>query len=872
MSKLPGTVSMKVRRREFLVGSGGLFAAGAVQASNTETNLHNCDTSESVATSGSNRHTFNGSYEGEHLARIAFPLGGMGAGMICLDGRGALTQPSLRHRPELESEPLVFAALSVRGEREFVRVLEGPMPQWHRTSAIFQPPDSGFPRLRKLTFNARFPFASVSMSDPDSPVDIELTAWSPFEPGDADNSSLPVAALEYTFTNRSPGTLEGTFSFNASNFMIFSESVKDDAIRETPQGFVLYSGRDSDSPWDEGHFAVWTDDPATKVDHAWRGTGWPASMYMLWQNVRQGGRQGYRPPQESAPGASLYIPLVLAPGASKTVVLKMAWYVGRSNLCIPGGEDFGNIKGAQNTYRPWYVDRFTNLAGVIDYWNARYTTLKANARRFSDCFFSSTLPPEVLEAVAANFSTLKSPTVLRQTDGRVWGWEGSFPTEGSCPGTCTHVWNFAQSMAHLFPGLERGLRETEFGANQSDDGHQVFRAALPIRPPAPRTRFVGAADGQLGGVIKLYREWRISGDLHWMSKMWPSVRQSMDYSIRTWDPRHRGWLEEPQYNTYDSWFWGPNGRCTSIYLGALQAAIEFGRAVQANVSLYETLLSRGMKRLENDLFDGEYFFQRIEWRNLDAKYPEFVQSLMPPLPEEKVQFYGGTAIIPNTREITDKEGPPQQYGSGCLSDGLLGVWMAWTSGLNLSLNVDKIKSHIRAVYRYNFRRNFYENFNPMPRNLACDDESGLVICTWPKGGELSIPISVAGEGGWTGVEYQVASHMISLGLVEEGLEVVRAVRSRYDGRVRNPFAEIELGHWYARAMASYALLQACTGARYDAVDRVLHLAPVIQGDFRCFISTETGYGIVGVREGTPFVDVVSGKIPYTEIRHRRVQT
>ena len=122
---------------------------------------------------------------------------------------------------------------------------------------------------------------------------------------------------------------------------------------------------------------------------------------------------------------------------------------------------------------------------------------------------------------------------------------------------------------------------------------------------------------------------------------------------------------------------------------------------------------------------------------------------------------------------------------------------------------------------------------------------------------------------WTGIEYQVASHLMLMGLVEEGLEIVRACRDRYDGRVRNPFNEYECGHWYARAMSSYALLQGLTGARYDAVEkRPLPRATACAGDFRCFLSTATGYGTVGVRAGKPFLEVRSGTIDVGRIEYQ----
>jgi hypothetical protein len=111
-----------------------------------------------------------------------------------------------------------------------------------------------------------------------------------------------------------------------------------------------------------------------------------------------------------------------------------------------------------------------------------------------------------------------------------------------------------------------------------------------------------------------------------------------------------------------------------------------------------------------------------------------------------------------------------------------------------------------------------------------------------------------------------------MGRVSEGLDVVRTCRDRYDGRIRNPFDEYECGHWYARALSSYALLQALSGARYDAVDKVMHLTPAVPGDFRAFLATATGYGTVGVRNGKPFVEAKSGTIEVRDIKYRPAHT
>jgi hypothetical protein len=293
--------------------------------------------------------------------------------------------------------------------------------------------------------------------------------------------------------------------------------------------------------------------------------------------------------------------------------------------------------------------------------------------------------------------------------------------------------------------------------------------------------------------------------------------------------------------------------CTSFYLGALQAAVNMGRALGENVSSYADLLAKGTHRTEQELFDGEYFIQKIQWRNLLAKNPTEVKS------------FGG-AYSPEALALMQKEGPKYQYGTGCLSDGVLGSWMALVCGVGQVLDARKVASHVRAVHKYNLKRDLTAHANPQRPSYACGAEGGVLLCTWPKGGELALPFVYSNEV-WTGIEYQVAAHLMLMGLVEEGLEIVRICRDRYDGRIRNPFNEYECGHWYARAMSSYALLQGLSGARYDAVEKVLYLRPSVKGDFRCFLSTATGYGTVGVKDGKAFVEVKAGKIPFREIRY-----
>jgi uncharacterized protein (DUF608 family) len=585
---------------------------------------------------------------------------------------------------------------------------------------------------------------------------------------------------------------------------------------------------------------------------------------MAWRDIKAGTCRVREPlADEPAAGASLFVPFQLAPGRTKTVRVHIAWYMPKSDLFQPPG--IMNLEEAKlepytdaDTYRPWYAGRFSSVGEVIDFWQRDYPSLRQATGKFTRTFYDSTLPPEVIEAVAANLTILKSPTVMRQTDGRFWGWEGSFETVGSCYGSSTHVWNYAQAVPHLFPALERSLRETELGPDMDADGNQVIRAALPIRPLEPEQHvFPAAADGQLGGILKVYRDWRVSGDTEWLRRLWPKVRVSLDYCIRTWDPEHRGRIEEPHINTYDVEFWGADSLCTSLYAGALKAATLMGAALSEPVEPYARLLAKAVHQMETDLFNGEYFIQRTQWQHLKTPFPQ----------RDGVWALPMFAASADEVQVTSIEGPKYQYGPGCLSDGVLGVWLSWACGIDDLMDAGKVASHLTAVHRYNFKEDFTQRASVQRCLFACGHEAGLLLCSWPKGGEPTLPFFY-GDEVWTGVEYQVASHLISTGKAEEGLDIVRACRTRYDGRRRNPFDELETGHWYARAMSSYALLQALSGARFDAVDRTLYLRPAIQGDFRSFLSTATGYGTVGVKNGRPFVEVISGEIPYKKIDYR----
>ena len=810
-------------------------------------------------------HVYDSHFDKDHLDYIAFPIGGMGAGMFCLEGTGAISHMSVRNRPDLFNEPTIFAAIHVNGLENGTKVIEGPVPErkkfgnpgngtgsWGRTY--------GLPRFAEAEyFEARFPFATISLKDGTMPVKAEITGWSPFIPGDEDNSSLPAGALEYSFTNTSSAEIEAVFSFNSRNFMGWNDADESETVK-LENGFALKCIPDEKHPWDAGAFAVTAPfESEVMTDCGWFRGGWFDPTTMAWNKVVAGDTTPVEP-AEGTTGGSLYVPFKLAPGESKTIQLLFCWYVPLSDIRF-GGEpatasDFGDrydkalYKDYPQTYIPWYASRFGSLDEVNSYWKDNYNDLRNRTSTFTEAFYDSTLPDEVVRAVADNLTILKSTTVLRQHDGRFWAYEGSGDNGGSCSGSCTHVWNYAQALPHLFPRMERTLRETEFNVSQDTYGHQMYRSALPIRPL--HHDHIAATDGQLGGVIKAYRDWRISGDTEWLRGLYPQIKASLEYCIRTWDPREVGAMEEPHITTYESEFWGADGMCNSFYVAALEAMVEICKGIGEDPARYEELYAKCRAYMENELWNGEYFYHKVRWTGLDAKDPTRLTGI------------NDQAYSPEALALLEQEGPKYQYGTGCLSDGIIGSWMALCAGLDDPVDSDKVAEHLRSVYRYNLKKDLFTHSNPQRPGYAFGHEGGLLLCSWPHGGKQSLPFVYSDEV-WTGIEYQVAANLIFEGEVGMGLDIVRTCLDRYDGSCRNPFNEYECGNWYSRAMSSYSLLQAMTGARYDAVTSTLYIAPRVDGDFRSFISTEHGFGTVGIRNGEPFLEVRQGTIPVENI-------
>lgn len=498
--------------------------------------------------------------------------------------------------------------------------------------------------------------------------------------------------------------------------------------------------------------------PDSWMVRALQAASWPIPLNM------GEGDEAY--PAGEKRGVALTAPPVrLGPGNRYTFRFVLAWHFPRR----------------PNTKRNYYAQRFPDAAAVADYVLENYDRLAGATRQWRDRLYDSTLPYWLIDRLHSTISYLGTGSLEWWHDGRIHGWEGVT----CCHGNCTHVWNYAHSMARLFPELERRVREMqdfrsrdEGGGFHDDSGLVGFRGDDNY-----------AADGQCGTVLKAYREHLMSRDNSFLQRNWPRIRKALKLAIAH-DENEDGLIEDLQHNTFDINFFGANTFVGSLYLAALRAGEEMAREMGdlPFAEICARIYASGKKQTEERLWNGEYFIQDVDLE----KHPQ------------------------------------HQYADGCLSDQVFGQGWAHQLGLGYIYDPEKVRQALRSVWKYNWAPDvgLFNEIYPPFRWFITPGNAGLLVCTWPAGNHLREGVLYREEV-WTGIEYQVAGHMVHEGMVEEALVICRAIHDRYHPSLANPYNEVECGDHYARALASWGVWLALGGFYCHGPRGILSFTPKI---------------------------------------------
>ena len=762
-------------------------------------------------------------YDQEHLARIALPLGGIGTGTVSLGGRGDLRDWEIVNRPAKGFVPLrgpfgPFFAVFTRTPqgRTRTRALEGPLElsayeESHGSTA----PNHGLPRFRQCSFAAAYPLGQVMLADADMPIDVTIEAFNPLVPADAETSGIPVAILRYVLRNKTGETIEASVCATLPNFIGIDGSgqrkdwkgdpvyvgskANRNAYRRSEHVRGIFMSSDGVAPTAEqwGTIALATTADGKSTHRlSWVRGGWGGSALDFWDDFSADGRLEPRPETgEDTPMASLAVEVTVPPRQAVPVTFLIAWHFPNRITWTPKGNDRDRIGN-------YYTTRYEDAWDVAEKTAARIDALEEKTVRFVRTFCESDLPEVVKEAALFNISTLRTQTCFRTEDGRFYGYEGSCNTRGCCHGSCTHVWNYEQATAFLFGSLACKMREVEFAHATNAEGLMSFRVNLPLE----RAQQFGkaAADGQMGCIMKMYRDWQLSGDDEMLKALWPHVKKAVAFCWIPggWDADKDGVMDGCQHNTMDVEYYGPNPQMGIWYLGALRAAEEMAEHVgdEPFAATCRKLFQNGRTWIDANLFNGEYYEHHIK----------------PPKDESEIAV--SLLVGMGAKDPTK---PDYQLGAGCLVDQLVGQYMAHVCGLGYLVEPDHVKRTLGAIMKYNYRNGLHGHFNCM-RSFALGDESALLMASYPKDRPKN-PFPYFTEV-MTGFEYTAAVGMLYEGQTDEGLKCIRNIRDRYDGRKRSPFDEAECGHHYARAMASWGAVPALTGFHYSGVEKSMAFA------------------------------------------------
>ena len=771
-------------------------------------------------------------YDAGHLARIALPLGGIGTGTVSLGGRGDLRDWEIVNHPAKGFVPKPtmgeamagFFALWARpaGGEPVTRALEGPLDAslyegaWGASVV-----NHGLPRFENCRFAAAYPFGQVLLNDPDMPVDVRIEAFNPLVPADADASGIPAAILRFVLINRTNKRVSASICGSVVNF------IGTDGTRGVAKGNVnafrkaggvrgiSMSTRGAGEHAEQfgtmaltttapGELTHWLDWPANR-------RGWGGGPLAFWDDFSANGKLSRcKPGGSDSPQGFLTAPASVPPRGEKAVTFLLTWHFpNRRGWMLPSdADDCGCAGKCRDKYYVgnYYAEQYRDAWDVARKLAGELPALERDTIKFVRAVVETDLPHEVRESALYNLSTLRTQTCFRTPDGHFFGHEGCADTQGCCDGNCTHVWNYEHATAMLFGGLAQSMRDVEFAHATEDSGRMSFRAALPL--DRAQISQHAAADGQMGCLMKMYRDWQLGGDDDFLRRLWPNVKKALEFCWLPggWDADRDGVMEGCQHNTMDVEYFGPNAQMTGWYLGALRAAAEMA-AYLGEDDFADTcgdLFKRGSKWMDANLFNGQYYEHEIR----PPKKGDFCQPGL---------GFGPSSIGK----------PDWQLGSACLVDQLVGQYTAHLVGLGYLHRPANVRKTLRSIMKYNWRGHFFGHFNSM-RSFVLGHDQALLMASYPLGRRPTQPFPYFSEV-MTGFEYTAAVGMLQEGQTAAGLKVIRAIRARYDGKHRSPFNEAECGHHYARAMASWSALLTLTGFRYSGVDKTITFAAAEPG-------------------------------------------
>ncbi len=748
------------------------------------------------------------------VEHCGIPFGGIGTGSFELRADGHFYEWQIMnnhpwgHGPattEMEDEGLFFGVCANDGKKARVLMLNrprwgdfNPSLSWESlrwTCDPYHMPWMVYPR--RIDYDGRFPFARLAYQTPGYPVDVQMEAWSPFIPLDADNSGLPLAYLTFTLKNRS--RKEQTVSL----FGAMKNAVGYDQLEKCSRLTVKTTRRATCLDFTREGIPAGHESAGSMSLGAWSKKSGRTS-YVLYavhprdiydpimetghlEDLDRGDFKGLvgndlgRPvaKKDAVIGPSrgvLCRTITLKGGETAEVSFAVAWHFPnqKQRTCNGGGEE---------TIGHWYANTFRSAREVMEYGLSKQKDLETRTREFTDAYYASSPDKWVLDAAAAQLTSFTKATWW-DAQGRFVMWEGL-----GCCGLHTPDITLYGSfpVAQFFPEIQKRQMELLLVTAERD---RRPPHCFPMTFSESCIRKNRRIDNSPQYILLVWRDALWTGDIDYVKRVWPAVEIFLA-DIESTDRNGDGLPDNNGVDqTYDQFpLYGTSAYVGIEYVGALKAASEMAAllGLTERSDQLKAKAQTALATLEDQLWNGQYY------------------SL--------------------SHEAATGEG-----NDGCMVDQLCGDWFVRQTDAEGIVRISRAKKALRAAYRYCKR-----------------DEGYLANCDWPRGGRVPIRRETSDQANcpWSGVEFAVAAEMILLGLEREGLDITRMVWDRYE-RFGMRYNHIECGGHYNRALSSWAVYLALSGFALNSPEGRLRF-DVRDGKATFVWNTPDAWGTVRVK-------------------------
>ncbi|WP_301921949.1 GH116 family glycosyl-hydrolase [Ferruginibacter sp.] len=650
----------------------------------------------------------------------------------------------------------------------------------------------------EVTFESTYPVATIKYIDNNLPLQVSVEAFSPFIPGNADDSGLPATIQAISIKNTGSsnisveviGWLENKILLNSEKKNADFSRINKITENKLYSGIVLQgttTNKELEKAADYGNMCfACLEKNAISIEDV--NTSENKRAYKIKDLIK---------PTTNAPVAGIIIEYHLKADQEIKSDFIISWYM--SNTSFYSDKNIQEMT-VQDADKHYYTTRFADANAVAAYIAQKYTSLKDKTMLWKQTWYDSTLPWWFLERTFSNISSMATTTTHRFQSGRYYAWEGV----GCCHGNCTHVYQYAQAVSRIFPELERDTRErVDLGIGYDEATGMIHIRGEKTGP---------SIDGQAGTVLRIYREHQMSSNYTFLRKNWAKIKKAVIF-IMVQDKNKDGMEDTPMENTLDALWHGE----IAWIVGLCIAGVRAGQAMAEEMEDMDfaercrKYIELGSKNMEQYLFNGEYFIHRPD----------------PSVGKKEIGSF-------NTCHID------QVYGQG---------WV-WQVGLERILSKEKTMSALQALWKYNYMPDVgpYIKTHSDGRFYALAGEGGMIMNTNPYNDDNPYGNAKAWQVGYfsecmSGFEHQVASHMMAEGMIKESLVLTRSIHDRYHAFKRNPFNEVECSDHYGRAMASYGTFVTACGFTYHGPKGQIGFAPKLTPEnFKAPFTSANGWG------------------------------